>query len=344
MNFEPVTLKDIAKALGLSVSTVSKALKDSHEISDETKKKIFSYAKEHNYRPNPNALGLKKGKSKSIGIIVSTIDNHFFSQVINGMESVAYSKGYNVIIAQTHESFELEVQNAQHLTVRGVDGLLISLATETQNVDYLKAVQEKGLPIVFFDQVTREIDTHKIISDNFTGAYEATVHLLNSGYRRIAHITSLSNTFITSERLDGYKKALKDNGIEVKEEYIKFCAHGGKDRAEIEAALADLLKLDAAPDAILAAFDRITTTTLSVLHQLKVKIPGDVALVGFTNTALADVLNPSLTTVRQSAFEMGKKATEMLIGLIESKREITDFETILLPAELHVGDSSAPRK
>lgn len=343
MNLEPITLKDIAKALGLSVSTVSKALKDSHEISVKTKEMVLAYANEHNYRPNPNALGLKKGKSKSIGIIVSTIDNHFFSQVINGIESVAYSKGYNVIITQTHESFDLEVKNTQHLTFRAVDGLLISLSTETKNVDHLKSVLQKGLPIVFFDRVSEEIDTHKIISNNFKGAYDATEHLLNSGYKRIAHITSSLNTYITSERLNGYKQALSDYGIPVQEEYIKYCAHGGKDRNEIESALYELLNLDPRPDAILAASDRITTTSLSLLHKLKVKIPQELALVGFTNTVLADVLNPSLTTVYQSAFEMGKKATEMLIELIESKRSVTEFQTIVLPTELREGESSALR-
>src|SRR5205823_4455785 len=146
--------------LGLSVSTVSKALRDSYEISDKTKKLVLNYAREHNYRPNPIAQSLKQGHSKSIGIVVSTIDNHFFSQVINGIESVAYSKGYNVIITQTHESYELEVQNVNHLTYRSIDGLLISLSTETHNIDHLQRLRNQGLPIVFFDRVSNEMDTH----------------------------------------------------------------------------------------------------------------------------------------------------------------------------------------
>lgn len=344
MNFEAITIRDIAKELGLSVSTVSKALRDSYEISDKTKKLVLNYAREHNYRPNPIAQSLKQGHSKSIGIVVSTIDNHFFSQVINGIESVAYSKGYNVIITQTHESYELEVQNVNHLTYRSIDGLLISLSTETHNIDHLQRLRNQGLPIVFFDRVSNEMDTHKVIADNFNGAYEATTHLLQSGFKRIAHITSSANTSITGERLAGYKKALTDHQLDINEDYIKYCPHGGKLTEEIENALNELLALDERPDAIFTASDRITTTALALLHKLHVKIPNDIALLGFTNTALADVLNPSLTAIYQPAFQIGETATEMLISMIESKRPIEKFETCVLPTQLFIRDSSSTRK
>jgi LacI family transcriptional regulator len=181
MNFSSITIKDIATALNLSVSTVSKALRDSYEISQNTKKLVTEYAQEHNYRPNPIAQSLKQGRSKSIGIVVSTIENQFFSQVINGIESVAYENGFNVIITQTHESYELEVKNVGHLTHRSIDGLLISLSTETKDIAHLKTLHKQGLPIVFFDRVSDEIDTHKVIADNFKGGYDATRHLLGFG-------------------------------------------------------------------------------------------------------------------------------------------------------------------
>src|ERR1700750_37509 len=236
MNFNAITIKDIAKALGLSISTVSKALSDSYEISEKTKKLVNEYAEKHNYRPNPIAKSLKQGHSKSIGIVVSTIDNNFFSQVISGIESVAYSKGYNIIITQSHESYDLEVRNVKHLTFRSVDGILISLSSETQDIEHLNSLQKKGLPIVFFDRVSDDMDTHKVIADNYKGAYDGTVQLINSGYKRIAHVTSSPGLSITAERLAGYKKALEDNAIVYNPDFIKYCQHGGRDLNEIETA------------------------------------------------------------------------------------------------------------
>jgi LacI family transcriptional regulator len=343
MNFNTITIKDIATALNLSVSTVSKALRDSYEISEATKKLVNAYAQEHNYRPNPIAQSLKQGHSKSIGIVVSTIDNQFFSQVINGIESVAYEAGFNVIMTQTHESYDLEVKNVGHLTHRSIDGLLISLSTETKDIEHLQRLHRQGLPIVFFDRITDEIDTHKVISDNFKGGYDATRHLLDAGYTRIAHITSPPNISITRERFAGYSKALEEVGIAIPDEYIKHCPHGGRDIGEIEKALNELLSLDNKPDAILTTSDRITTTTLYLLNKLGIKIPEEIALIGFTNTQLADVLNPSLSSVYQPGFEMGQKATEMLLNLILSKRPVYEFETVVLPTQLITRKSTAPK-
>jgi LacI family transcriptional regulator len=340
MNFNAITISDIGRALNLSASTVSKALSDSYEISEKTKKRVVEYARQNNYRPNPMAQSLKKGKSKSIGIVVSTIDNQFFSQVINGIESVAYSEGYNVIITQTHELYELEVSNVNHLTHRSIDGLLISLSTETHNVEHLQKLQSQGLPIVFFDRVSDSINTHKVIADNFNGAYEATMHLIDSGYKNIAHITTAAHTSIARERLAGYKKALTDKGIAINEQYIKYCKHGGKDIPETENALNELLALPQKPQAIFTASDRTTTTVLGLLHKLKVSIPDEIALVGFTNTFLADLLNPALSSVYQPAFDIGKKATEMLLSLIRSKYPVTEFEEIVLPTQLFIRKSS----
>ena len=343
MNFKAITMNDIAKALNLSASTVSKALSNSYEISEKTKKRVLEYAEENNYRPNLIAQSLKQGHSNTIGIVVASIDNHFFSQVINGIESVAYSYGYNVIFTQTHESYDLEVKNVNNLANRSVDGLLISLSTETNNIEHLQKLQKQGLPIVFFDKVSYEMDTHKVIVDNFKGAYDATTHLIKSGYKKIAHLTYTANTYVTRERLSGYKQALKDNNIELNDQYIKYCQYGGKDTDEIKTILTELLTGYDRADALLSAFDRITTTTLSVLNKMKVKIPQDVAVFGFTNTVLAEVLNPSLSTVYQPGFEIGKAATEMLISLIRSKEPVTEFETIVLPTELFIRDSTVKK-
>ena len=344
MNFNAITIKDIARELNLSVSTVSKALRDSYEISEKTKKLVVEYAERNNYRPNPIAQSLKQGQSKSIGIVVPTIENQFFSQVINGIESVAYNSGFNVIISQTQELYDLEVQNVSHLARRSIDGLLISLSTETKNLEHLRKLHEQGLPIVFFDRVTDEIETHKVIANNFKGGYDATKHLLGSGYTKIAHITGPPNISTTKERLAGYNQALAEAAIQIPDEYIKHCLHGGRDTGEIENMLTELLSLEKKPDAIFTTTDRITTTTLFLLNKLKIKIPDDIALIGYTNTTFADVLNPPLSSVYQPGFEMGQKAMERLLNIILSKRPVTEFETLILPTQLFVRASTSSKR
>src|SRR6476620_8523068 len=190
MKFETATIKDIAKALNLSTSTVSRALRGSYEISPETKKLVLEYAEKINYRPNPIALSLKERRTRAIGIVVSEIANNYFSQAINGIESIAYNRGYHVIITQSHESQEREKVNVQHLASRGVDGLLVSLSSESKEIGYLKDLHEKGLPIVFFDRISNEIETHKVVANNNMGAFYATEHLIYQGFKKIAHITS----------------------------------------------------------------------------------------------------------------------------------------------------------
>jgi LacI family transcriptional regulator len=335
-----ITIKDIAEALNLYISAVSKALKSSYEISEKTQAKVKKYAEEHNYRPNPIAQNLRKGKSKSIAVIVPNIDNNFFSQVINGIESVAFGKEYNVIVTQTHESYQREIINTNPHFSRSVDGLLVSISAETRKTDHFEEVQKLGLPIVFFDRVPEKPETHKIISNNFQGAYDATIHLINNGYRRIAQITSSDFLSISKERLAGYEKALQENGIPVTQSLIKYCAHGGMLRNEIFNSIKELLSLKEKPDAILAASDRLSTNTLAILSEKQIKIPEQIALAGFTNSINAQIFMPPLTAVIQPAFDIGKKATELLVELIESKKPVTAFEKVILDTQLEIRLSS----
>src|SRR6188768_419642 len=244
MRFESITIKDIGKALGLSTSTVSRALRGSYEISEETKKQVLEYAEKMNYRPNPIALSLKERRSRSIGVVVCEIANNFFSQAINGIESIAYNRGYHVIISQSHESYERETVNIQHLASRSVDGLLISLSSETTNISALKELHEKGLPIVFFDRISNEIETHKVVADNYQGAFAATEHLIMEGFKKIAHITNSPYLSITKERLEGYRKALEKHHFPYREELVKYCNHSGMIEIEVENALRSLYGLN----------------------------------------------------------------------------------------------------
>jgi LacI family transcriptional regulator len=338
MRFDTVTIKDIARALNFSTSTVSRALRGSYEISAETKKLVLEYAEKINYRPNPIALSLKERRSRAIGVVVSEIANNFFSQAINGIESIAYNRGYHVIITQSHESQEREKVNVEHHASRSVDGLLISLSSGTVDITYLKDLYEKGLPIVFFDRITDEIDTHKVTANNYLGAFQATEHLIYQGFKKIAHITSSPSLSITKERLDGYINALEKHNIPFNERLVKYCNHGGMVLEEIEDVIAELFKGKIKPDAIFTAGDRITTLCYGVLKELKPK--RELGFAGFTNTKVAVLFDPPMTVVRQPAFEIGQTAIELLIQMIESKRPVVDFTTKILDTELIIRESS----
>ena len=338
--FESITIKDIAKALGLSTSTVSRALNGSYEIGTETKKLVLEYAEKVNYRPNPIALSLKEQKSHSIGVVVCEVANNYFSQAINGIESIAYNRGYHVIITQTHESFDRESVNVEHLLSRHVDGLLVSLSAETIDLTQYKYLREKGFPIVFFDRIAEEIDTHKVIVDNFKGTFEATELLVKTGFTKIAHLTNSANLVISRERLNGFKAALDQYGIQLNPEYIKHCDHGGMIQEEVEIAVKELLNLDERPDAIFVASDRLTVSCMHILKKLGVKVPDEIAIAGFTNSDEAELFDPPLTVVRQPAFQIGQIATELLIKTIESKRPIEEYTTQILETELIVRTSS----
>ena len=334
--FETFTIKDIAKALGLSTSTVSRALRDSYEISGATKKLVMDYAKKVNYLPNPNALSLKERKSKSIGIVVSEVANHYFSQAINGIESIANSRGYTAIITQTHESYEQEQKNVQHLASRSADGLLISLSAQTKDLSHLQDLHSRGLPIVFFDRVPESIETHKITADNKSGAYDATAHLISSGSKKIAHLSSSAHLSISIERLEGYTDALNNNGIAIDHQYIKNCPHGGMIYEEVEIAIKELMDLPEKPDAIFVAGDRLTMCCMHVLKGLNFLQPTGIRIAGFSNSDVLDLFNPSLTSVFQPAFEMGQLATEKLLELIEAKYPVTEFERKVLNTSLFI--------
>lgn len=343
MKFEAVTIKDIAKALGLSTSTISRALRDSHEISAETKQLVLECAEKLNYKPNPIALSLKEKRSRSIGIVVCEIANSFFSQVINGIESIAYDRGYNVIVSQSHESYEREVVDLQFLSSRSVDGIIISLATETTDLSHIKALHDRGMPIVLFDRITEEINTHKVIVDNYRGAYDATEHLIKNGFKRIAALAGSEFLSITSERLAGYNDALKAHGLEYSKEYVQHCYYGGMVFSEVEEAVNKLLTLKKRPDAIINTSDKLTTGCLRTLKRRGISIPDEMGMIGFSNYDIAELVDPPLTVIRQPAEEMGKAATELLLQLVESKRPVKEFEKRVLTPELQVRESAVKR-
>ncbi len=340
MSSSPITIKDIAAALNLSIATVSRALKDSYMIGAETKARVKAYAAEHHYRPNLSAQRLKNKGTRSIGVSLASIHNTFYADVLNGIEHVAAEKEYCVIISQCHESSEKESRNLEHLMWRGVDGLLISMSSETDNLSPIQEIISQGVPIVFFDRVPQDLIGHAVVSDNEGGSFQITKHLAEKGYKRIAHLTSNPSLSIARERCNGYRKALSEAGLKSPENYIEYCMHGGMMMDEIDAALSRLLSLPKPPDAIFTASDRITVGCLSLLQEKGISVPGQMAVAGFSNFSSPQLFNPPLTTVSQQAFEMGKRATALLIQQIESKHPLTQFEKVILPTCIDIRSSS----
>jgi DNA-binding LacI/PurR family transcriptional regulator len=339
MRFEAATIKDIAKALGISTSTVSRALRDSYEISESTKKMVIDYAINVKYKPNPIAQSLKAKKSKSIGVVLPEISNNFFSQVINGIECIASNHGYNVVITQNFESYRNEINNINFLAARSIDGCLVSVSSETEDFSHFTNLQERGFPIVFFDRIVENLEGHKVTTDNEKGAYDITMRLLKNNYRKIAFVSTPPNLFISKKRFTGYKKALAEYGIGVDESLVKYCRRDGVFADEVEYSLDELFSNDIKPGAILASTDKLSIECLRYCKKRNIKIPDDIALTGFSNLDITDLLCPSLTVVRQPALRMGKLATQLLIKTIESKRPVTDYEDIMLPVELKIGES-----
>lgn len=330
--YKPVTIKDIAIALNLSTSTVSRALRDGYEISGATKKTVMDYAAKVNYQLNPIALSLKNGRSYSIGIVVPELANSFFSQAIAGIESIAYERGYHTIITQTHDSSEREFVNTNHLAKRSVDGLLISMSSGTTDYSFLKNLHDDGLPIVFFDRIINEFDTFKVTSDNFGGAYNATQALVRAGSKKIALLGNAPQLSITNERMSGYCKALDDHGLPFRPELVKNCLKGGNDYHEVESIVNELLSMTDKPDAIFISSDRISISCIRALKNLNFDT-AQMHIAGFSNSDVIDLLQPSISYVKQRSFEMGRVAIEKLLYLIESKYPVTDFETIVLETE-----------
>ncbi len=334
---EAVTIKDIAKALNLSTSTVSRALRGSYEINAETKRLVLEYAARVHYSPNPIALSLKENKSKTIGIIVPEIANNFFSQAINGIDAIAQQRGYHVVIFQSHESYQREVANVQQIIARKVDGLLISLSGQTTDVSHIQALQEKKLPLVLFDRISEQIVANKVVAENFEGAFQATEYLIKSGKKRIAHLTSPSLLSTTHERFAGYKAALDKYGIAFDENLVRYC---GFEPEEAKRLVEDLLN-NHQPDAIFTTSDRLALDCFSAVKAKGIKMPEEVAFIGFTNLTVANLLDPPLSTVVQPAFEIGQTAAELLFNAIEKKNAQNPvFSTIKIPTKMNIRQSA----
>ncbi len=330
---QKITLKKIAQDLQVSISTVSKALRDSHEISLETRVKIKDYAKKYNYKPNNIALSLKNQKTKKIGIIIPEIVHHFFATVISGIEKVANEKGYQVIICLSGESFAKEVVNMDMLANGSIDGFIMSLSKETmekQDFHHLREVLNQGMPIVMFDRVVEGIACDKIIIDDIAASYSAAEFLMRKGRKNLAIISTVDYVNVGRLRTQGFKDAVVGRGLEFKESSVLKIEDAENCTTEIE----NFLKQDSY-DGIVAVNELFAVTASKALKKMGRKIPEDVALIAFTDGMLSKYASPTLTTIGQKGEDMGGLAAAKLIERLESKQDIEEsYETVIVKTSL----------
>ncbi|WP_462249198.1 LacI family DNA-binding transcriptional regulator [Ferruginibacter sp.] len=333
-----INIKALACELNLSVSTISKVFHDSYEISDHTKQRVLETAARLNYVPNPYASSLRGRKSKNIGVVIPEVADSFFSLAINGIESVAKEKGYHVLICLTHESFENEKNILKEFQGGRVDGVLMSVSRETSHSDHINDLISNGLPLIFFDRVCEDVQTAKITTDDFESGYNATEHLILQGCSKIAFLGISKSLSISGKRLEGYLNALADYELKADKKNIILCTNDAKHNYT---AIKKILQQKNKPTGIVASVEKLTTPVYKVCEMLKLKIPKDVKVVCFSNLDTAAILNPSLTTITQPAFEMGKTAATILFKALEKTNFNLTGESLVIPSALVVRNSSS---
>ena len=332
-----VTIKDLARHLNISVATVSRAMRDMPEIKAETRDAVLKLAKEWDYQPNLLATNLVKNRTKTIGVIVPDLAYHFFASVIKGIEEEAIARGYSLLLTQTSELYERELTNVQNLSRGQVEGFIVSISQETTDFEHLKRLQRKGIPLVFFDRDADEIDVPKVMVDNVGAAYEATKHLIENGSKRIAFLAGPSNVTVSNLRQSGYENAIQDSGLDLDESLV---VHGNYNLQQAIKLTNELFELANPPDGLVVVSDRLAVGAIAALRKKNIRIPEDVAIVSFNDEPICTIVTPTLTSVSQPTFEMGKMAITLLINQIENPNCVDKPEVIVFKTELKIRESS----
>jgi LacI family transcriptional regulator len=336
-----VTIYDLARKLNISIATVSRALKDDPVVSKKTKKKIFDLADELGYRSNHFARNLRQQRTDTIGVIVPRLNSYFMSTIIAGMESIVNSNGFNLIISQSSESVKKEIANAKTLFNNRVDGLLVSLSYDTEDITHFDPFFKKNIPVIFFDRVEQHESCTNILIDNRQAAYDATEHLIQQGCSRIVHLTAMPKRNVYIDRLHGYKQALADNNIPFRQEFVivtNLSFEAGAEAAEI------IRNIDPKPDGIFVANDNCAVGCMVPLKQAGIRIPEDIAVVGFNNDPVSKVVEPNLTTINYPGYEMGEVAARNLINHLNGTAPIHSTNRIILRSDIVVRASSKRRR
>jgi LacI family transcriptional regulator len=336
-----ITIYDIASQLNISVATVSRALNDDPVVHRETRRRILDFAEEMGYRPNHFASNLRKGRTNTIGFLVHELQSNFINSVLAGVEKVTTDAGYDVIIALSLESYQREAANATNLFQKRVDGLITSLSLETKSLDHFRPFIKKGIPVVFFDRVEKSTDNTVVIIDNRKAGYQATQHLIDQGCKKIVHVTSNLARNVYSERYRGYRDALAGNGIAFDENFLLV------DDLSEEAGIASarqMMRMRPRPDGAFITNDFVAASCMRTLKQNGFVIPKDIAIVGFNNDAIGQLIEPALTTIRYPGREMGELAAAHVIRCIDCVSNIPRVQEIVLCTELIIRQSSIRKR
>lgn len=335
-----VTIKDVARKLGISPSTVSRALRDNPELSEETKKKVRKAVEELNYEPNPIALSLRQNKTNSIGVIIPEIVHFYFSTLISGIEEVTHRHGYHALITQSNELYEREKDNTKALYESRVDGFLICISKKTENFDHILALMDKGFPVVFLDREVEGVPCSVVKTNDVTGGYRATKHLIEQGCKKIAHISGPKNLIVSQERETGYKNALIEANLH--EPLVISLDYPLEDTHH--KALHEFINTNQ-PDGIFVHNDMLAIQLLELLNNWNYKIPDNIRVIGYSNWFFTKHTTPSLSTVDQFGFELGRKAAELLITELKGKKdEYIEPQKILIEPEVVIRKSSLESK
>ena len=335
-----VNLKQLARELNLSVSTVSRALRDSHEISVETKIRVKTLAAKLGFQPNPHASSLRNSRSKTIAVIIPEIQNNFFSQVMNGVENVAQQKGYHVLVYLTHEDYTREKDILQFLRNGRVDGLMISVSNSTSDFDHLEAYHHASIPLVFFDRVCENINVPIITTDDGESSFNATTHLIQAGCRRIAFLSMSGNLSISNRRKAGYLRALESHGLEGHEQIIECGPDDDLNRQKIGC----LLQSENAPDGIFATVEKFAINTYEVCQVSRINIPQQLKVISFSNLSAAALFDPPLSTIVQPAYEIGSEAAGILFRIIDKKIVFKAEMKKIIPSHLIIRASTTNKQ
>ena len=338
MKKKEVTIYDLAKELKFSPSTVSRALNNHKSIGKKTTKEIQKAAKEMGYRPNSIAASLRSNKSKTIGIIVARINSPYMSTLISGVEFSAKKAGYNVIISQSNESHENEVRNAKALYDSRIGGLIVSLAMETKNADHFKLFTDNNIPVVFVDRVPQDFNSYRVIIDNYAAGFRATQHLIDQGCKRIAHFAGSRYINVYNLRMKGYQDALEQNGFEVDDNMIKNLKTLSLE--EGKAATEKLLNSSSPPDGIFSSNDTAAVGAILCAKKMGIKIPDDLAIIGFNDDPVASIVEPALSSVSHPARKMGEISTQRILEHSSESFDSGVSEITMLDTEIIVRNSS----
>lgn len=331
----PATIKDIAKRLNISLSTVSRALRNAPDVREETRQAVLSLSQELNYQPNRLALSLRQNQTHTIGVIIPNLD-YVLSQMVRGIDEVALEAGYTVMVCQSNESFGREILNTQRLLESLVDGFIISVSSETKSFEHFKKIQDRNLPVVVFDRITPHLLAPSVRLDNQAGGFMATEHLIEQGYKRIAVLAGPDNLGISNSRLEGYKNALKKHKIKLDADLVLHCDFN-QDYAYY--ATQELLSRKKRPDAIFTISDRMAIGAMLAIKKKGLQMPTDIGLVGFNNEPVTGLVSPAISSVEMPSFEMGKAAAKLFIETMHDKASANNIEKIL-PPKLIVRESS----